>query len=39
VLVATLRDSPRSTGIVLLIMAAGVPVYFVWHRLFSRTGS
>jgi APA family basic amino acid/polyamine antiporter len=39
VLVATLRNSPRSTGIVLLIMAAGVPVYFVWHRLFSRTGS
>ncbi|MBB6186352.1 amino acid permease [Rhodanobacter sp. MP7CTX1] len=39
VLVATLRDSPRSTGIVLLIMAAGVPVYFVWQRLFSRLGS
>jgi basic amino acid/polyamine antiporter, APA family len=39
VLVATLRDSPRSTGIVLLIMAAGVPVYFVWRRLFSRLGS
>ena len=39
VLVATLRDSPRSTGIVLLIMAAGVPVYFVWQRLFSRTGT
>jgi APA family basic amino acid/polyamine antiporter len=39
VLVATLRDSPRSTGIVLLIMAAGVPVYFIWQRLFSRNRS
>jgi len=39
VLVATLRDSPRSTGIVLLIMAAGVPVYFAWRRLSSRAGS
>ena len=39
VLVATLRDSPRSTGIVLLVMAAGVPVYFVWRRLFSRAGT
>ena len=39
VLLATLRDSPRSTGIVLLIMAAGVPVYFVWQRLFSRTAT
>jgi APA family basic amino acid/polyamine antiporter len=33
----TLRDNPRNAGIGLLIMAAGVPVYFVWRRLFSRT--
>ena len=39
VVVLTLRDNPVNTGIGLLIMAAGVPVYFVWHRLFSRMGS
>jgi APA family basic amino acid/polyamine antiporter len=33
----SLRDNPRNTGIGLLIMAAGVPVYAVWRRLFSRT--
>ncbi|HEY8681627.1 MAG TPA: amino acid permease, partial [Rhodanobacter sp.] len=36
VVVLTLRDNPRNTGIGLLIMAAGVPVYLVWRRLFSR---
>ncbi|MGH8157813.1 MAG: APC family permease [Rhodanobacter sp.] len=36
VVVMTLRDNPRSAGIVLLIMAAGVPVYVVWRRLFRR---
>ena len=34
--VATLLDNPRSSAIVLLIMLAGVPVYFVWRRLFSH---
>ncbi|NMW26180.1 amino acid permease, partial [Rhodanobacter denitrificans] len=37
VVVLSLRDNPRNTGIGLLIMAAGVPVYAVWRRLFSRT--
>ncbi|MEO8998507.1 MAG: amino acid permease [Rhodanobacter sp.] len=36
VVVMTMRDSPRSAGIVLLIMLAGVPVYLIWRRLFSR---
>ncbi len=36
VVVLSLRDNPRNTGIGLLIMAAGVPVYAVWRRLFSR---
>ena len=37
VVLLSLRDNPRNTGIGLLIMAAGVPVYAVWRRLFSRT--
>ncbi|HTH69626.1 MAG TPA: amino acid permease, partial [Rhodanobacter sp.] len=36
VVALTLRDNPRNAGIGLLIMAAGVPAYFVWRRLFSR---
>lgn len=35
----SLRASPLNTGIGLLIMAAGVPVYLVWRRLFSRVTS
>lgn len=36
VVAQSLHDSPRNTGIGLLIIAAGAPVYFVWRRLFSR---
>jgi APA family basic amino acid/polyamine antiporter len=36
VVIATTIDSPRASGIVLLIMLAGVPVYFFWRRLFSH---
>ncbi|MFC5582320.1 APC family permease [Rhodanobacter terrae] len=36
VVVMTARDNPRNAGIVTLIMAASVPVYAVWRRLFSR---
>ncbi len=36
VVVATARDNPRNAAIVLLIMLAGIPVYFLWRRLFSR---
>lgn len=36
VVIATMIDSPRASGIVLLIMLAGVPVYFFWRRLFSH---
>jgi APA family basic amino acid/polyamine antiporter len=36
VVIATMIDSPRAGGIVLLIMLAGVPVYFLWRRLFSQ---
>jgi len=36
VVVMTMRDNPRNAGIGALIMAAGVPVYAVWRRLFSR---
>jgi APA family basic amino acid/polyamine antiporter len=39
VMVQSLRSSPLNTGIGLLIMAAGVPVYLVWRRLFSRVTS
>jgi APA family basic amino acid/polyamine antiporter len=39
VVVLTLRDNPVNTGIGLLIMVTGVPVYFVWHRLFSRAAT
>jgi basic amino acid/polyamine antiporter, APA family len=31
----TMRDNPRNAGIGLLIIAAGVPVYVAWRRLFS----
>ncbi|WP_049623281.1 APC family permease [Frateuria defendens] len=36
VVVETMLSNPRNAGIGLLIMLAGVPVYFVWRRLFSR---
>jgi APA family basic amino acid/polyamine antiporter len=36
VVLAVMRDSPRNAGIGVLIMLAGVPVYFFWRRLFSR---
>lgn len=39
VVVLSLRASPLNTGMGLLIMAAGVPVYLVWRRLFSRAAS
>jgi APA family basic amino acid/polyamine antiporter len=37
VVLLSLRDNPRNSGIGLLIMLAGVPVYALWRRLFSRT--
>lgn len=36
VVTQTLLDKPLQAGIVLLVMIAGVPVYLVWRRLFSR---
>ncbi|MGP1665076.1 MAG: amino acid permease, partial [Rhodanobacter sp.] len=36
VVVATLYDNPRNAGMGLLIMAAGVPVYFLWNRITQR---
>ncbi|MEO8777248.1 MAG: amino acid permease [Rhodanobacter sp.] len=39
VVVTTMRDNPRNAGIGVLIMLAGVPVYFLWRRLFSRAPS
>jgi len=39
VMVQSLRASPMNTGIGLLIMAAGIPVYIVWRRLFSQVAS
>jgi APA family basic amino acid/polyamine antiporter len=36
VVAQSLHDSPRNTGIGLLIVAAGAPVYAAWRRLFSR---
>ncbi|MFC5526723.1 APC family permease [Rhodanobacter ginsengisoli] len=36
VVAMTMRDNPRNAGMGLLIMAAGVPVYFFWRRLFSH---
>ena len=35
VVVQSLRTSPANTGIGVAIMAAGIPVYWVWRRLFS----
>lgn len=37
VVLATMRDNPFNAGIGLAIIAAGVPVYFVWRRLFALT--
>jgi APA family basic amino acid/polyamine antiporter len=36
VVVTTMREHPRNAGIGVLIMLAGVPVYFLWRHLFSR---
>jgi APA family basic amino acid/polyamine antiporter len=36
VVVITMLDNPRNAGVGLLIVAAGVPVYLVWRRLFSK---
>ncbi len=35
VVISTLLDKPASAGIDLLIIGAGVPVYYVWRRFFS----
>ncbi|HEX5307018.1 MAG TPA: amino acid permease [Dyella sp.] len=35
VVIETMRSNPMNAGIGVLIMLAGVPVYFVWCRLFS----
>ena len=35
VVVQTMRSNPLNAGIGVLIMLAGVPVYFFWRRLFS----
>ncbi|MEP7186027.1 MAG: amino acid permease [Rhodanobacter sp.] len=37
VVVATMISSPRNSGFGVLIMASGVPVYFLWRRLFSHS--
>jgi APA family basic amino acid/polyamine antiporter len=34
VVVQSLRASPINTGIGLVIMATGIPVYWIWRRLF-----
>jgi APA family basic amino acid/polyamine antiporter len=36
VVTATVIDNPRASGVVVLIMLAGVPVYFLWRRLFTQ---
>ena len=36
VVVTTMRDNSRTAGIGVLIMLAGVPVYFLWRRLSRR---
>ncbi|TCV94025.1 APA family basic amino acid/polyamine antiporter [Luteibacter rhizovicinus] len=36
VVVATAIKNPLSAGVVGLIVVAGIPVYFVWRRLFSK---
>jgi len=30
-----MRDNPMNAGIGLAIIVAGVPVYFIWRRLFG----
>lgn len=37
--VLSIRDDPRTTGLWLGVLAAGVPVYFVWRRLFPGAGA
>jgi APA family basic amino acid/polyamine antiporter len=32
VVFATMRDNPVNAGIGLIIIAAGVPIYFIWRR-------
>jgi basic amino acid/polyamine antiporter, APA family len=39
VVVQSLRTSLVNTGIGLAIMAAGVPVYLIWRRLFRSAHS
>lgn len=36
VVIATMRDNPVNAGIGLIIIAAGVPVYFMWRHFFGR---
>ncbi len=36
VVFATIRDNPTHAGMGLIIIAAGVPVYFVWRHLFGH---
>jgi APA family basic amino acid/polyamine antiporter len=36
VVVATMQDNPRNAGIGVLIMLAGVPVYYAWRRTSAR---
>jgi APA family basic amino acid/polyamine antiporter len=38
IVVATCIDKPWSAATDVLIIAVGVPVYFLWKRLFSRAG-
>ncbi len=37
--VLSIRDDPKTTGMWLGILAAGVPVYFVWRKLFPARGA
>jgi APA family basic amino acid/polyamine antiporter len=36
VVVAYAWDKPLSAGVVCLVVLAGLPVYAVWRRLFSK---
>jgi APA family basic amino acid/polyamine antiporter len=37
VVVVTMLDNPTNAGIGVLIVLAGIPVYLVWRRLFSKS--
>ena len=39
VVIATMRDNPRNAGIGVLIMLAGVPVYYLWRAFAARERS